>query len=229
MSYLDDDTLRVYIASAHGNADQASEFGKTLDEMGCEVVSKWTLRPVGWSPEEMPNEVKAVHDMSELQSANIFVGLMTPSSRTSHAEFGFALAKGIPCFVVPVLFGDRPGMPIEAEDDLFVFNMLMYHPDVHRCVDEDEAVRKIHAMLRAKIVACDVCGRDMIREGPILTCRCGSVRERSPMAWKDELIRGHQAFCGGIAVDNGESVFCPECNNEWTRQEDGRIFLQMIG
>lgn len=224
MSYLDDDDIRVYIASAHSNAEMARALYKTLKDIGCEIVSKWTMRPIGWSPEEMPNEQKAVHDLSELQAANVFVGLMTPSSMTSHAEFGYALARGIPCFVVPIL-EPRPGCPVEDTDEFLCLNMLMYHPDVHRCGNEDEVIRKIHAMLRAKIVACDVCGRDMTREGGMLYCRCGAQRERSPMAWKDELIRGHQAFCSGVPIDKGDHVACPHCRNEWTRQDDGMMVL----
>jgi len=220
VSYLDDDTLQIYIASAHSNAVQARNLGQLLDGFGCEVVSKWTLRPVGWSPDEMPNEVKAVHDLNELQAANLFIGLMTPSSLTSHAEFGYALARGIPCFVVPIL-QPQPGCPVVDTDEFLCLNMLMYHPDVFRCPTLDDLVNKVKAMLRAKIVACDVCTRDMKREGELLICRCGASRERSPMAWMDELIRGHQAFCTGVPIIEGDHVYCATCRCEWTRAEDG--------
>lgn len=217
MSYLDDDTLQVYIASAHGNAYAARDLAQRLEALGCEIVSKWTTRPLGWNT-DMSEEVRAVHDISELQSANIYVGLITEDSLTTHAEFGFALAKGVECFVTSV---DKEDLPFEEPSAHL--DLLMYHPDVHRCESTADIVERLFLLLRAKIVACDVCGRDMVRQGGMLECKCGATRERSPMAWMDELQRGHQATCSQVPLIVEDKVVCAACQGEWQREDSGEI------
>jgi len=218
MKYLNDDTLRVYVASSHDNVAHARALAERLREIGCEIVSKWTERSTGWSIDIERNVVRARFDVDELRQANIFVGLITDMSRTSHAEFGFAMAAGMPCFVVS-LHGDH-------------WNLLMYHPDVHRLPSENSLVERLFMLVKAKIVACDVCGRDMartMRDGEsLLTCSCGASRIASPMAWKNELIKGHQAVCSNVAEDKGDFVFCSVCQAEWHRRDDGSIERVMV-
>lgn len=215
MSYIDDDVLRVYVASAHTNHERANLMSGELLGLGCEVVSEWTTRPIGWTGSENDNQDRAEKDIEELRKANVYVGLITADSLTSHAEFGFALASGYPCFVC-------------IDDHYGMLNMLMFHPDVMLCDDADDIIRRIKMLVKAKVVACDVCGADMKRVGDLLRCRCGASRERSPLAWKDELIRGHRAFCAGTPIDKGETVHCKGCGCEWSRDSSGLFHVEVV-
>jgi nucleoside 2-deoxyribosyltransferase len=102
-------TMKVYLAGPYQNKEQIKTCAAEVREAGIIVTSSWLNEPhkptVG--PQDLTyeqNQKYAIQDIMDVRSAEIFV-LFTEPTKTifragRHVEFGVAVERGMPIFVV---------------------------------------------------------------------------------------------------------------------------------
>lgn len=101
--------LKVYLAAPYSAKDRINEYAAELRGLGIHVTSSWLNEPHAPSTElhELTPEDHrkyAKQDLADIIAANVFV-LFTDPTKTivragRHVEMGFAIALGLPVYVV---------------------------------------------------------------------------------------------------------------------------------
>lgn len=227
LNFMDDDQVRVYVAAGHTAANEARVLAQALEAMGAVIVSQWfSARPVSGEDQpvaqvydnEADNAEAAEADICELDQANLFIGIYNADSRASHAEFGYAFAKGMPCFVTSLPEVDRPPLKGRKEGTHYL-NMIHWHPGVNIFPDMTSILDSVKPLIKAKQITCEVCFKRMAKSRDLWRCRCGATREMTSLLWKEEAVMEHvKSGCRGVIVMEEHRVWCPKCSGEWRSQ-----------
>lgn len=95
---------KVYVAAPWARKDRAKEVKYQLEQAGFNVVSKWidfeADPTIVYDYPEQIMETEAQKDIADLNCAEVVLYLNLQKSEGKATELGYALAKGLPCYII---------------------------------------------------------------------------------------------------------------------------------
>lgn len=102
--------MRIYLAGRYGRRKELAEYAERLHRLGHQVTSRWLYGAHEMIDERpAPEEARrfAEEDLVDLQNANLLIAFTEAPGPVAgrgrggrHVELGYALASGLPVYVV---------------------------------------------------------------------------------------------------------------------------------
>lgn len=110
--------MKIYLSASYSRRQEMCEYAEQIEKMDHDVISSWL-----WNAEEQPELAKQVEnakysisvdaghwfaqkDIADLEDADLFIFFSEPTKKNGrgrggrHVELGYALAMGIPIYLI---------------------------------------------------------------------------------------------------------------------------------